>query len=155
MSIHHHHHQQARPLLRMSSNCVVAVITAYAPSICSSAWICPYTSRCPKITVSLKNKVCGRCGEGCRLDLRTKSWRCDRTYAPRHQKKNRCNLKISIFHGSWFGVGAKLDLKTNSQFVLYWVRNEIIFFSTRGIPGFSDPRGYYPGSDPPQHDHHQ
>ena len=74
----------------------------------------------------LRSRVCDWCGEPARLDLVTKAWRCDKQYAPRRQKKRRCNFKHSVFCGSWLSK-AKLDIETNFLFVLFFVRDYFSF----------------------------
>ena len=69
--------------------------------------------------------LCPTCSTQCRLDLRRKAFRCDKSYSVRKKKRRRCNFFVSIFKGTWFGK-SQVDIETNF-FLVYIYLSDTLF----------------------------
>ena len=72
-----------------------------------------------------EKKRCPKCQKECRMDMRRKDFRCDKTSAKGKKAKTRCNFVQSIYKGTWLEK-SHLDIQTNMRFVNLFVQD---FFS--------------------------
>lgn len=70
-------------------------------------------------------KRCDNCGKECRIDMRRKAFRCDKTYTVPKKGKRKCSFLQSIYKGTWLEK-SHVDFVTNMRFVNLFVQD---FFS--------------------------
>lgn len=72
-----------------------------------------------------EKKLCEKCEKECRLDMRRKAFRCDKTFTDGKKGKKKCNFFQSIYKGTWLEK-SHVDFETNMRFVNLFVQD---FFS--------------------------
>ena len=80
-----------------------------------------------------EKKLCEKCGKECRLDLRRKAFRCDKTFRKGKKAAQKCNFQKTLLRGTWLDK-SHLDIETNIRFVNLFVRD---YFSYKVVENIS------------------
>lgn len=67
-------------------------------------------------------KLCDKCGKECRVDMRRKAFRCDKTFTHGKKGKKRCTFLQSLYKGTWLEK-SHVDFETNMFFVNLFVQD--------------------------------
>ena len=84
-----------------------------------------------------EKKLCQNCGKECRLDLRRKAFRCDKTYTVHKKGRKKCNFVQSLYKGTWLEK-SHVDFHTNMRFVNLFVQDYFSYKVARDELGLKD-----------------